>query len=283
MIAFLLVSIKTTGMCMKKFLLLVMALTLAIPAFAQNQVVATVNGRSITKKQFDEYHLQNLKFVGQRKINKEVSLQDLINRELSIQKAKKTGLDKEADIISKQEDILFHAQISKDLEGEFKKINVTDEDVKKYYETNKEYRTAHILYRLRVEPSPEDVKAALTQSMEIYTILQKEPESFAKYANKFSQTTAAPVGGDLGFQPPTRLAPEYYEAIKGQKVGFITKPVRSQMGFHIIKILGVKSYDQIDKNLYKKIIYDTKRDAIIENYFKNLAKGADIKTNPNLI
>lgn len=268
---------------MKNFSLAVIALTLAIPAFAQNQVVATVNGRSITKKQFEEYHLQNLKFVGQRKITKELSLQDLINRELGIQKAKKTGLDKDPGVIAKQEDILFHAQISKDLENEFKKINVTDEDVKKYYENNKEYRTAQILYRLRAEPTADEVKAALTQSMEIYDILQKNPDEFAKYANKFSQSQSAPVGGDLGFQPPTRLAPEYFDAIKGQKVGYITKPVRTQLGFHVIKILGVKSYDQIDKNLYKKIIYDTKRDAMIENYFKNMAKGADVKTNPNLL
>ena len=151
--------------------------------------------------------------------------------------------------------------------------------MKKYYDSNKEYRTAHILYRLRAEPTPEEVKGAFDQSLAIYTQLQKNPEDFAKLANKYSQTSAAPVGGDLGFQPPTRLAPEYYEAIKDQKVGHVTKPVRTQMGYHVIKVLGVKSYDQIDKNLYKKIIYDKKRDAIIENYFKGLAKGADIKIN----
>jgi parvulin-like peptidyl-prolyl isomerase len=252
---------------------------MALPAFAQKDVVATVNGRNITKSQFEEYHLQNLKFIGQRKITKEISLQDMINRELGIQKAKKTGLDKDPAVVAKQEDILYHAQISKDLENEFKKIAVSDEDVKKYYEDNKEYRSAHILYRLRAEPTPDEVKASYDQSMAIYAQLQKSPEDFAKMANKYSQTSAAPVGGDLGFQPPTRLAPEYFEAIKAQKVGFITKPVRSQMGYHIIKVLGVKSYDQIDKNLYKKIIYDKKRDALIENYFKNLAKGAVIKTN----
>ncbi|MFL5783554.1 MAG: peptidylprolyl isomerase, partial [Bacteriovoracaceae bacterium] len=86
----------------------------------------------------------------------------------------------------------------------------------------------------------------------------------------------------LGFQPPTRLAPEYFEAIKGKSVGSITPPVRTQMGYHIIKVLGVKSYDQIDKNLYKKIIYDKKRDAMIENYFAQLQKGADVKVNGNL-
>lgn len=265
---------------MKKLALVTLATMMVIlPVFAQKDVVATVNGRAITKKQFEEYHLQNLKFVGQRQITKEVSLQDLINRELGIMRAKKSGLDKDPTVVAKQEDILFHAQISKDLEGEFKKITVSDDDVKKYYEDNKEYRTAHILYRLRAEPTPDEVKASYEQSMAIYAQLQKTPDDFAKMANKYSQTSAAPVGGDLGFQPPTRLAPEYYEAIKGQKAGFISKPTRSQMGYHIIKVLGVKTFDQIDKNLYKKIIYDKRRDAIIENYFKGLAKGVDIKTN----
>ena len=264
---------------MKKLAVISLATMMVLPAFAQKDVVATVNGRVITKKQFEEYHLQNLKFVGQRQITKEVSLQDLINRELGIIKAKKSGTDKDAAVIAKQEDILFHAQISKDLEGDLKKITVSDDDVKKYYEDNKEYRTAHILYRLRAEPTPDEVKAAYEQTMAIYAQLQKTPDDFAKMANKYSQTSAAPVGGDLGFQPPTRLAPEYFEAIKGQRAGFISKPTRTQMGYHIIKVLGVKSYDQIDKNLYKKIIYDRKRDALMDEYFKGLSKGVDIKKN----
>lgn len=265
---------------MKKLSIALVAAMMASSALAQNKdVVATVNGRAITKKQFEEYHLQNLKFVGQRKINKEVSLQDLINRELGIQKAKKTGLDKDPVVVAKQEDILYHAQISKDLEKELAKITVTDDELKKYYDENKEYRTAHILYRLRAEPTADEVKAAYAQSMEIYSQLEKSPDEFAKFANKFSQTSGAPVGGDLGFQPPTRLAPEYFETIKGKQVGHITPPVRTQMGYHIIKVLGIKSFDQIDKNLYKKIIYDKKRDALLEDYFKGLAKGADIKIN----
>jgi parvulin-like peptidyl-prolyl isomerase len=272
-------------MNMKKWTFAIAALITTSSVFAQapTDVVATVNGHQITRAQFEEYHLQNLKFVGQRVVNKDVSLNDLINKELGIQKAKKVGTDKDPAVVARMEDVLFQAQTTKDLEGELKKITVSDDEVKKYYDENKEYRTAHILYRLRAEPSKEDVTGALSQSMEIYTALQKDPDSFAKLANKFSQTTAAPVGGDLGFQPPTRLAPEYFAAIKGQKVGFITKPVRTQMGYHIIKVLGVKNFDQIDKNLYKRIIFDQKRDAILENYFKNLQKGADIKINKNLL
>ncbi len=270
---------------MKKWTFAIAALMTVTSVFAEapTDVIATVNGHQITRSQFEEYHLQNLKFVGQRVVTKEVSLNDMINKELAVEKAKKSGVDKDPAVIARIEDLLSQTQITKDVEGDLKKITVSDDEVKKYYDDNKEYRTAHILYRLRAEPSKEDVTGALSQSMEIYTVLQKDPESFAKLANKFSQTTAAPVGGDLGFQPAARLAPEYFAAIKGQKVGFISKPVRSQMGYHIIKVLGEKKFDQIDKNLYKKIIYDQKRDAILENYFKNLQKGADIKINKSLL
>lgn len=258
--------------------LVLLNLTFATAQTADD-AVATVNGKKITKAQFEEYHQQNLRFVSQRKITREVSLDDLINRELGIQRARKGGLDKDPVVSSKMEDVLYHAQISKDLEGELKKITVSDDEVRKYYSDNKEYRTAHILYRVRAQPTPDEVKKALDQSLSIYEEVSKNPDSFSTMANKYSQTTAAPVGGDLGFQPPTRLAPEYYAAIKGQKIGFISRPVRTQMGYHIVKVLGVKEFDQIDKNLYKKIIYDQKRDAILAKYFQDMRKSADVKIN----
>lgn len=242
-------------------------------------VVATVNGKKITRSELDDYHQQNLRFVSQRKVTRELSLDDLINRELGIQRALKGGLDKDPVVSSKINDVIYHAQISKDLEGELKKITVSDDEVRKYYSDNKEYRTAHILYRVRAQPTPDEVKKALEQSVAIYDDVSKNPDSFSTLANKFSQTSAAPVGGDLGFQPPTRLAPEYYAAIKGQKVGFVSRPVRTQMGYHIIKVLGVKDFDQVDKNIYKKIIYDQKRDAILAKYFQDMQKKADIKIN----
>lgn len=244
-------------------------------------ILATVNGAAITRKQFEEYHLQNLKFIGQRKITKEVSLQDLINRELGIQKAKSSGIGKDPQVIARQNDILFHAQISRDLENKFKEIKVSDEEVKKYYQKNKEYRTAHILYRVRMEPTPIEVKKAFEQSNRIMEILKNKPEQFSRYAKKFSQTTTSKIGGDIGFQPPTALAPEYFNAINGKKVGQIIGPVRTQMGYHIIKILEIKPYEKINKNIYKKILYDQKRDSLMEAYFQNLAKNSEIKKFPS--
>ncbi len=267
-----------------KAALIVLALAAPV-AFAQNadDVVATVNGKKITRQQFEAYHKQNLLFVSQRKITREVSLDDLINRELGIQRARKSGLDKNPNVVSKMEDILYHAQTSKDLEGELSKITVSDDEVRKYYASNKEYRTAHILVRVPPQPTPEQLKGAIEQSNAIYDQVSKDPDKFAALANKYSQTSNAPIGGDMGFTPPNRLPPEYYAAINGQKPGTITRPVRTQLGLHVIRVVGVKEFDQIDKNAYKKIIYDQKRDAILAKYYVDLKKGADIKVNKSLL
>jgi parvulin-like peptidyl-prolyl isomerase len=76
-----------------------------------------------------------------------------------------------------------------------------------------------------------------------------------------------------------RLAPEYFNSIKGKTPGYITPPVRTQFGYHVIKILGVKDYSDIDMTLYKKIVYDQKRDKIIDEYFRNIRSTAQIKIN----
>ena len=73
------------------------------------------------------------------------------------------------------------------------------------------------------------------------------------------------------------LAPEYYNAIKGKKVNFITQPVKTQYGLHIIKVLGEKKYSQINREVYEKLVYDIKRDKILGNYFSSLRSNASIK------
>lgn len=258
--------------------LIISILLFSLNIFAQSKkVIAEVNGRKITKEQFDLYYQQRLLFVSNKKVSKQSVLEELINKELGISNAIKKKVDNDPIVKRKIEELMYHAQISKDLEGEFKKIKVSDQDVKNYYASNKEYRTAHILFRLRAKPSPKDVSTMLKEATDIYNKVLKAPDKFKVYAQKFSQSSAGKIGGDLGYQPPTRYAPEYYAAIKGKKVGYISKPVRTQYGFHVIKVLGVKKLEQINKNLYKKIIYDIKRDKIIDDYHRNLRKKAKVK------
>jgi len=255
----------------------IIILIFSVKTLASNGPVATVNGKSITSEIFEQTYKQNQMIVTHEGQSKEKVLTDLINRELGIERAYATKLQDNPDVKRKMEDVLFHAQISKDLAPLYETIVVTDDNVEKYYKEYPEYRTAHILLRMTTNPTKDELASADKKSVEIYKILQKNPEKFPELANKYSQSMAAPNGGDVGFRPAIKLAREYFMAIKNKPINYISPPVKTQFGIHIIKILGVKPYKDIDKLFYKNVIYGSKRDKITDDYYAKLRKNAQIK------
>ena len=244
------------------------------------KIVATVNKVSITHEELEQAYSQNLLFVSNKKVTRKSVLDNLINRILGIERAKKAKLQNSPIVKKKMEDVLYHAQISKELEPLLKKIpEITDKDVRNYYKNNPEYRTANILLRVRPQPEEKEWQAALLQARKIYLALKKDPKKFSEYAKKYGQSSSAPQGGELGFQPAVRLAPEYFRAIKGRKPGYISPPVKTQFGYHIIKVIEVQKFSSINKNTYKKIVYDAKRDKIMQKHFEKMRKKAKITLN----
>jgi parvulin-like peptidyl-prolyl isomerase len=268
-------DINMMNNCLK--FLLIFSITINVFAAKETVVVATVNGEKIFKKELDESFRQRMLFVNDKPASKDSVLDEIINRRLGIALALKNKLNNNPIVKQKMQEVMYHAQISKDLEPLLKRISVTDSDVKNYYKKHMEYRTAHILFRVRAQPDEAEVKAALAQALKVYTSLKTNPDRFAVLANKFSQSSTAPNGGDMGFQPASRLAPEYFTAIKDKDNGYITSPVRTQFGYHIIKILAAKDFKSINMAFYKKIVYDQKRDSILQKYFADLRRGANIK------
>lgn len=250
---------------------------------AQDPVIAKVGGITVTQTEFMKSYAQNLLTVTNKPVTKESVLNQLINKKLGVAKARKDKLQNNPIVKEKLDDVLFNAQVSKDLEEQMKALEVSDSEVKKYYKQFPEYRTAHILFRIRAQPSENEWKAAQEQALRVYKTLQSKPDKFFEFANKFSQTSNAPTGGDLGFQPAKALAPEYFKAIKGKKVGHITSPVRTQFGYHIIRVAAVKDYKEINPVLYKKIVFDQKRDKVMEGYYQNLRKGKNVQIDKDLL
>ncbi|MBY0415280.1 MAG: peptidylprolyl isomerase [Bdellovibrionales bacterium] len=276
--------------------LAVLALTFSASSFAQEKeattnpritnpeaVVATVNGVEIKKGQLEQAFEQNLMFVSDKIVTKDKVLTDIINREIGIKKAKEEGLQNDPIVKAKMEDVLYHALISKDLEKKLQAIQVSDKESQEYYSRNKEYRTAHILFRIRVVPDKAEVEEAMKKSLEVYKEVQSKPQLWPELANKYSQSSTAPAAGDLGYLPAIKYAPEYFKAINGKPNGYISSPTRTQFGYHIIKVLGVKEWKEVDPALYKKIVYDQKRDKILEDYFADARKTAQIKINKEFL
>lgn len=263
--------------------------SLSIPALADqtkiNHVVATVNGKDIFLSDLEVYHRSRLLSFSDRKITKIKSLGDLINRELTLQKARKNRLDTNPAVRAQMENALYQAQIAKDLNNSFFKIKITDKEIEKYYQTHPEYRTSLILIRIPAQPSKEQVKIAYEQALKVYQKVRENPQNFDAIAKTTSQLSPDinPHAPDIGFQPVKKLAPEYFEAINGKAIGSVVEPFRTQFGYNIVKITGLKPYNKINKDLYHAILFDVKKQSILNQYFSMLTEKAKVKVNKKVI
>jgi peptidyl-prolyl cis-trans isomerase D len=129
------------------------------------------------------------------------------------------------------------------------KASVTDSQLKAYYEEQKaktperftqaeRRRVRHIL--LQVTDPKED--AAVKAKAEAILKRVQGGEDFAKLAKEFSQDTgSAGAGGDLGFsERKVWVAPFADAAFSMKEVGEIRGPVKTQFGYHILKLEGIQ-------------------------------------------
>lgn len=124
-----------------------------------------------------------------------------------------------------------------------RKINITDDDVERYYKLNqKNYQTKgrarirHILFALSENAPPEHVQAVNEKARGVYQRIQAG-EDFANLANEFSEGAGRAAGGDIGwFTRGTLIGGLEEVAFEKLKVGQVSEPFRTAMGFHIVKL-----------------------------------------------
>jgi parvulin-like peptidyl-prolyl isomerase len=142
-----------------------------------------------------------------------------------------------------KENIRTGLQQSRWMKSQVKTTEVTDEQAKTFYESNiKEFeqpqtvKASHILFMVDPDASADVVK----QKEEAAAKAAQRAaagEDFTKLAKELSEEPgASESGGDLGFFPKDRMVPEFAEVAFAQKVGDISKPVKTQFGCHVIKV-----------------------------------------------
>lgn len=240
-------------------------------------VVATVGEQKITLGQLQDAYAAQVQQPSSHKITPDSVLNNLIEREAAAAEAYKQKLDQDPFVKDRFKDLLQSTLVTKELGEQVSEIKVSDAEVERYYRDHKEYRTSHVLLRVQSVPSPDELKAAYAKIQTIYEEVKAKPDKFAEVARNHSQTANRDQGGDMGFLPAASMAAEYFEAIKGKNVGYISPPIRTQFGYHIIKVTGIKDYKEINRDLYKKILFDRKRDEMVDNYYKSLRKKTSVK------
>ncbi len=237
-------------------------------------VVAVVNGTPITEEVFGLY---GEKRIGVRpgpgfpEAKRKELLNELINRELIYQDAKKIELDKNEYVLMQiQEQIhnlLTRVRINKLLEDS----PPSETMLKAVYQSqivdpaSQEYHARHILLK--------DQDAANAVIIEL-----NNGANFEELAKKKSIGPSASEGGDLGWFSPNQMVKAFSDATAKLKPGTYSKrPVKTRFGWHVIKL---EESRKVDPPPYKSVeaqVMKVAQNKIINNYLEKLKAQAKIE------
>ena len=250
------------------------AMTLCAPISAE-EVIATVNGSSITKEDFQRFAFEATQGVkGNPKLDPNDVLNELLSRELIYQDALKQGIDKRKDVEKELAHLKHKLVVSVALDEATKKNPVSDKEMQQLYDKEiknlklEEFKARHIMV------------AEKTLAEQIITELDVGGD-FAQLAGKHSIHAASKdKGGDLDWFSPQRMIPEVANTTMLLDNNKYTKvPVKSQYGWHIIKREGSRdvptpSFDKVKPKLAQAL-----QQKKVGKYIQALKAKADIKVN----
>ena len=207
-----------------------------------SKVLAKVKDYAITEEMLNETvealrTQQNINITSEEQ--KQDLLDELIARQLVVEDAIESGLTQTEEFQKLYREFVFQHSIGQ----MFKTINVTDEECEAYYNENKEQfkeemiRAAHIL--VEEEEQANELLAAIEGGAD-----------FHELASANSKCPSGSRGGDLGDFGRGQMVPEFEQAAFALNIGEISGVVKTQFGYHLIKLLDKK--DQIQQYLTSK-------------------------------
>jgi len=226
-------------------------------------ILAKVNGIAITDAEIDA-ELKAMGPQGQQYNNpqgREVLLEQLINKKLFLADAQKNLYEYDpvfkAELQKIKEDLLANFAITKAVEN----VKVTDEEAKEFYDNNKDSLlsgetvvASHILV-----DSEEKAK-------EILEDIKAEKVSFADAAKEHSSCPSSQQGGSLGEFGKGQMVPEFDQAVFAMEVGEVKGPVKTQFGYHLIKLDAKNeakeiAFEEVSEQIKAKLLNDKQRTA----------------------
>lgn len=263
---------------MKKFFALIITI-ISLTQYAlaaEDKVIAKVNGKEIKESQIkdvitayakmnalgdeSEFKYDNLSKEIKDEIIKSIILGDLIFKEAENAKIPDSSDYKAALEFAKKQ------LVQKFYLDKIIRENITEAKLKERYkemanaQANKqEYKASHIL--VPTEEEAKKIKQRLNKG-----------EDFAKLAKEFSLDGNKEDGGSLGYFSEGQMVPEFEKATAALKIGQISEPVKTDFGYHIIKLEDKRkaTIDSFDKLRSK--IYDAMAAQFIQDYFSQLQK-----------
>lgn len=256
-----------------------MLLLPGITAFNQDAILMTISDKPVYASEFIRILNKNKNNLSGQKLAVQESLDMFVNFKLKVREAEAQGLDTTTSF--KKELASNREQLAKPY---LMDQEVTDELVKEAYERSKwEVRASHILVSVKQDAPAGDTLLAYRKAMTIRDRLING-EKFEDVAKEVSDDISASTnGGDIGYMPVLQVVYPFETAIFTMKIGELSMPVRTQFGYHIIRVTDKKpSRGKIQiATIWKSFNYTTtdeeKAQAKVEiqNIYLQLKSGAD--------
>ncbi|MDK2800308.1 MAG: peptidyl-prolyl cis-trans isomerase [Clostridiales bacterium] len=245
-----------------------------------NKVLATVNDKPITQQDVDallqslgpQRAMQFYSEEGQKRL-----LDELIRQELIYSDAVDNGVESEEgfkkELAQMKANLLKQYAINKLVNS----VKVTEEEVINYYNENK------ALFK-----KPESVRAShilVDDEGKAGEILEEINKglTFEDAAKKYSKCPSGSKGGDLGEFTRGKMVPEFETVAFDMQKDEISQPVKTQFGYHLIKVVdkkeaGISTLDEIKDQLYQQVLA-MKQNDIYMRKCDELKKTYEVKVN----
>lgn len=235
-------------------------------AVAQNPVLMTVNGKDVTRAEFEYAYNKNNNVEGaveQKTVDEYVEM--FINYKLKVAEAETLKLDTTKSFLDE-----FHTYRDMQLTPHLVDQEFIDSVAHSLYDRQVEMiggkdllDCSHILLMVKQTASETERKQAQQRADSIYNALLGGAD-FAELAARLSQDTgSARNGGKLPTIYPGMTIPEFENEAYALKAGELSKPFLSPVGYHIVKMHERKQFESFEA-LYPTIIASLKRQNIEE-------------------
>lgn len=267
-------------------------------AGGEDKVLAQVNDETLTLKEFNQ-QLSELPPQYQRMLKTKGAYEEIvdqwINTRLLVEEAKQMGLDKREDIEKKLADIknqILAEEVIK--ERILNEVKIDETEVEKYYADHKEdfnpqveVRARHILIKVNEDADTPTITKAEKKAEEILGKVKAPGADFAELAGKYSEDPMAEKGGDLGFFSEGQMVKPFEQAAFALEEGEISDLVRTQFGFHIIKLeekrgASPKELEEIKEEV-KNAATQAKQKETFDQLVENLKQKAKVVRNIHLL
>ncbi len=232
-----------------------------------NKVLAVVAGEEITEKDLNTF-FAGLPKEQQMYVSNEQFRKQCLEQLISLNLFAKMGEDlklEETDAYAKimknaRTEVLAQLAISELM----KEINVEDDEVKGYYESNqKQFVKGASVCAKHILVAEEDT------CKEILASIESGEKTFEDAAKESSTCPSGQKGGDLGEFGKGQMVKEFEDAAFTAEIGQVVGPVKTQFGYHLIKVENkneetVSSFEEVETMIRKNLMQQKQNDAYMK-------------------